>query len=469
MIRAGVNVLTNSRLWTALIIVAVLVATAVLGAFASIRWLMVLAAGAGAVLLLQRPNLGFFALVFLSMVVPFEIGTGTEVRLNLSTLLVPALLGIWLLNMLRQRSVGLAPSRPNRPMLLFLLAGLLSLLIGTVYWDPVVPRSSNLIIVQLAQWGIFAFSFGIFWLAGALVRSETALKGLTFFYLAAAGVLAMLWVATNGSGLVYQMTTIVFQRAPFWMLLSAMACGQLLFNEGLSLRWRAFLIAVMGTVVVYGFFMKQDRTSNWLGIAVAMGILAWLRWPRWRRVVVILAVIMGVFYYQAIYQFAGGDAKWDESGGSRLVLIGRVVEVTLRNPVTGLGPAAYRSYAGMQPLLYQGAYWLTPRINSHNNYVDLFAHVGVLGLGLLAWFVAEMAGLGVRLRARYSHGFASGYINGALAAGVSALALMMLADWILPHVYNIGFPGFQASVLIWLFWGGLVALEQMARSETARS
>jgi len=29
-------------------------------------------------------------------------------------------------------------------------------------------------------------------------------------------------------------------------------------------------------------------------------------------------------------------------------------------------------------------------------------------------------------------------------------------------VYNIGFLGFQASVLVWLFLGGLVALEQIA-------
>jgi hypothetical protein len=49
-----------------------------------------------------------------------------------------------------------------------------------------------------------------------------------------------------------------------------------------------------------------------------------------------------------------------------------------------------------------------------------------------------------------------------LAAWVGALVLMIFADWILPFVYNIGFLGFQASVLVWLFLGGLVALEQMA-------
>ena len=76
-----------------------------------------------------------------------------------------------------------------------------------------------------------------------------------------------------------------------------------------------------------------------------------------------------------------------------------------------------------------------------------------------------MARLGVNLRTAYSHGFASAYVNGSLAAGLSALVMMALADWILPHVYNIGFPGFQASVLIWLFWGGLVALQQLAKRE----
>ena len=52
-------------------------------------------------------------------------------------------------------------------------------------------------------------------------------------------------------------------------------------------------------------------------------------------------------------------------------------------------------------------------------------------------------------------------MNAMLAAWIGALIVMVFADWILPHVYNIGFPGFQASVLVWLFLGGLVALEQM--------
>ncbi|MCB0207078.1 MAG: hypothetical protein KDH89_19840, partial [Anaerolineae bacterium] len=131
------------------------------------------------------------------------------------------------------------------------------------------------------------------------------------------------------------------------------------------------------------------------------------------------------------------------------------------NPITGLGPAAYRRYAAMTPLKYGGAFWIAPQVNSHNNYIDLFSQVGIVGLALFLWFAAEIALLGRRLHNRFQTGFASGYVNGMLAVGAGALVLMVFADWMLPFVYNIGFPGFQASVLVWLFLGGLVALENM--------
>ena len=191
-------------------------------------------------------------------------------------------------------------------------------------------------------------------------------------------------------------------------------------------------------------------------------MLAWLRWPRWRWAYVLLALLAAAFFASSVFEFAGGEAEWDESGGSRLALSGRVIEVTMRNPVTGLGPAAYRAYARMKPLPYMNAYWLDPAVNSHNNYVDLFAHGGLLGLVLFFWFSAEVIGLCSRLRKRLVNGFAAGYVNAMFAAWISALILMLFADWILPFVYNIGFPGFQASVLVWLFLGGLVVLERLA-------
>jgi hypothetical protein len=99
--------------------------------------------------------LGLFALVGAALVVPLEFGTGTEVRINLAVLLTPALVGVWALDRARRHDpLMIPPSMVNTPLWLFLLAGLLSLVIGNALWDPAVPRSNNLILVQLSQWAI---------------------------------------------------------------------------------------------------------------------------------------------------------------------------------------------------------------------------------------------------------------------------------------------------------------------------
>lgn len=448
--------------------IVVLVLAFLLGQRASPLWLGLLLAAASGLVLLARPVLGLFALVLAALVVPLEIGTGTEVRLNPASLLVPALAGIWLLASLRRRTLAFAASRVNRPLLLFLATGLLSLLIGRATWDPTVPVGGSFLLVQLAQWAIFAFSALAFWLTANLISDERWLWRLTAFFLIVGGGVVILRLLPGVWGMLNRFTTIAFIRAPFWVLLTGLAGGQLLFNRQLSPAWRAFLAAALAAALVYAFVQQQEAASNWVGIGAALGVLAWLRFPRLRWPLVILVVVLIVLglLIPSIYEFAGGDQEWDTSGGSRLVLIGRVVEVTMRNPITGLGPAAYRPYANATPLLYQRAYWVQPLINSHNNYVDLFAHGGIVGLALFAWFAWEIGRLGLRLRRHHTTGFAAGYLNGMLAAGAGALVIMLLADWILPFVYNIGFPGFQASVLVWLFMGGLVALENMREAET---
>jgi hypothetical protein len=247
------------------------------------------------------------------------------------------------------------------------------------------------------------------------------------------------------------------------MLLAGLAAGQLAYNRQLGMAMRLFLALVLAAVLAYAFVFERQSASIWVGVAATIGVLLWLRYRHMRVPVAIIAVALIATnqLLPSLYQFGGGEAEWLESGGPRLVLIERVLEVTMRNPVTGLGPAAYRPYANATPLPYQRAYWLDPQVSSHNNYVDLFAHGGLIGLFLFVWFAAALGRLALRLRTRHTEGFEGGYVNGMLAVGVGGLVIMMLADWILPFVYNVGFAGFQASALVWLFLGGLVALDNM--------
>ncbi len=454
----------RARYWKPAIILLVILTSAYLGLRVSPRWLLLLMVGIGGGLLLKEPRLGLLGVIATALIFPLEIGTGTEVTLSSATLLIPSLFGLWLLGNMQRREWRWNPSRVHRPLLFFLLAGLLSLIIGNGTWDPALPKSATFWLVQLAQWAIFLLAALIFWLVAHVSEPELWLPRLTWVFLALGGGIAFLLRVPLIGTVIWSLTTEAVVRAPFWMLLTALSLGQLLFNGELRRGERVFLWAVLGAVFVYAFFLMRDRSSNWVGVVTAAGVLFWLRFVNLRvtvGVILVLALFLGVFW-PYLYEFAGGEEKWEESGGSRLVLIERVVQVTLRNPITGLGPASYRLYAGATPLRYQRALWFHPQISSHNNYVDLFAHTGLLGLGFFLWFAAELGWLGFRLHKRHRTGFASGYVNGVLAAWIGSLVLMLLADWILPFVYNIGFSGFQASLLVWMFLGGLVALERLS-------
>ena len=47
-------------------------------------------------------------------------------------------------------------------------------------------------------------------------------------------------------------------------------------------------------------------------------------------------------------------------------------------------------------------------------------------------------------------------------AGVlGSLMAAFLVDWLLPFAYNIGLDGVRASILPWIFFGGLISVEQI--------
>ncbi|HOU11929.1 MAG TPA: O-antigen ligase family protein [Anaerolineae bacterium] len=448
------------RLWRTALVVGVLLAAAYLGRRPSMRWLMLFAAGAGGLLLLRAPILGLYGILGAALMARIVIATGTEVELNVATLLIPAVFLLWLVDRAGRRELHWANSRVDRPLLLFLLAGLIALLAGNVLWDPAVPKSGNFWLVQLAQWGIFAFAALAFWLVANMAQDAARLEHLTWTFLFLGGGLAILRVAPGIGPVVQRMATIAVDRAPFWVLLTALAGGQLLFNDNLTRGRRLFLFLVAGAIFIYAFIVLRENVSNWVGVAAVAGTLVWMRFVKLRGAiitVVVLLILTGILF-PSLYEFAGGDDEWTESGGSRLALIERVIQVTMRNPITGLGPASYRPYTSMEPLRYGNALWIVPKVNSHNNYVDIFAHTGLLGFGLFLWFMSEIGWLGWQRSTQHRSGFAGGYANGMFAAWAGSMVIMMFADWMLPFVYNIGFPGFQASLLVWLFFGGLVCV-----------
>jgi O-antigen ligase len=462
------KVLTTQRRYPTWQVLMVIAGTLLLAALAGMRasWQVAVLLGIafGVTILLLQPRFAPMTLVLVALVAPLQLNTGTEVAINPTTLLVPALMAVWLLSMVVHKELAFVHSRVNLPLLLFLFSGLLSLIIGQATWDTFVPQSSSFILVQLAQWAIFAFSAGAFWMAANLVTDEIWLRRLLFTFIALAAVIGFVRCIPSAYGFVTKAFTFAVFRPPFWILLAALAGGQLLFNRDLSRPVQIILASIVVMTLVLAFIVERETLSYWAGILVTLAVLLWFRikHSRWLLLVLILLVVVVGQAIPRTYEFAGGESEWAESGGSRLVLAQRAISVTMRNPITGLGPAAYRPYARMEPLPYLDAFWVSPNVSSHNNYVDIFSHTGIIGLGLFIWFIVSYFSLALRVRSRQLSGLSAGYVNGVIAAVAGSLVIMLLADWILPFVYNISFQGFQASVLVWLMMGGVLALDHLS-------
>lgn len=411
---------------------------------------------AGGWLLLRHPPLGPIALVLSAMVIPFAIGTGTQTSLNMAFLMVPALGVIWFVGMYRRRSFALVPSRTTLPLIGLVLAITLSLLSGYLLWNPFAHLAS--IRAQIGGWGIFAFSALTFLLTANQIKEVRWLKRLVWVFLALTAVFLIPWYLP-ATGFVSRLFPEGVNGSLFWIWTVTLAFGQALFNRDLNRTTRISLIVLVALALGVGILRTRSWASGWLPGLLAIGLLTWFRWPRAGLAMGVLAAAVGSVAFPTIERLVlTTDNQY--SLITRQAAFEIVIQIIKANPLLGVGPANYYYYTPLYSILG----WYV-EFNSHNQYIDIVAQTGLLGLGFFAWFVFEVARLGWRLRNRFEDGFARAYVYSCLAGLAGTLVAGMLGDWFLPFVYNIGIAGFRASVLGWLFLGGLVALEQMARRQ----
>jgi O-antigen ligase len=241
----------------------------------------------------------------------------------------------------------------------------------------------------------------------------------------------------------------------FWIWLTVLAAGQAFFNQKIGYRIRALLFILVGLIIYVAFIIPENRdwASGWLPAGVALMVVVWLRWP---RVSVGLGAALGLVLmlnFRAVLDLllAGDNAYSLLTRTAAFQILWQIIQV---NPLLGVGPANYYYYTSLYSLL---GYYV--KFNSHNQYVDIMAQVGLLGLFFFLWFAWEIGRMGVQLKKHLApDGFAIGYLAAALAGLVGMLMAGTLGDWVIPFVYNVGVSGFRASLIGWLFLGGIITL-----------
>lgn len=399
---------------------------------------------------MRSPQFGLVALIVTALIVPSPALPG---GLNFAVLLLLGLVGLWVMDMVvRQRNIHLLDSRPAKPLLLLIAISGLSFIVGQMAWFPTAPHAP--LDSQIGGLMIFVLSAGAF----LLVAHQTDLRWLArmvWVYLALASLFIAGWLVPGVSII----TSRLFQNGAtansmFWLWIVALAMSQAMFNQHLDRVTRVLLWTLVIATLYVAFVRSGDWKSGYLPAFVAVAVLVALR--SWRAVL-LMALVGPVL---AIYLSTQAITSDEYSYSTRLDALIIVLNMVKANPIFGFGPANYYWYTPLFPI--RG---FRVSFNSHNQYVDIVAQTGILGLAAYFWFFGEVALLAWRLCRSAPAGFARAYVHGALAGIAGMIAAGVLVDWVLPFVYNIGLNGYRGSMLGWLFLGGVVSIERLVLTQ----
>jgi len=404
----------------------------------------ILVGGIGTLLvLLKNINFGFILILLSGMFIPFT-GPG---GVNAAVLTVAMLIGLWLMDMLIiKRYFQFIKSRTLLPVVIFLVLSVISFFMGQLPWFIFANQAP--LDAQLGGFAIFVLSLLVMIATAHLIKDIKWLEIIVWFFIG----LGTIYVF----GRIFRLPVDRFYQfgftagSMFWTWLIALSFGQLIFNRGLKASVKGFLLIVVLATFYVAIVQAYDWKSGWLPPLAVIAVIIGLRHPR----LIYLAIPIGLVAtgYLISELIASDEYSW----GTRVDAWIIVLEISKASPLFGLGFANYYWYTPLFPI--RG---FRVSFNSHSQFVDLIAQVGILGFACFLWIFFEVGRLCWKLMYRLPDGFARSYSYGVFAGIIGTLVAAFLVDWVLPFVYNIGFSGFRASILPWIFMGGLISIEQM--------
>jgi hypothetical protein len=239
-----------------------------------------------------------------------------------------------------------------------------------------------------------------------------------------------------------------------------LSASQAFFNKKLPRLARLALLGVLALTLYHSVIVAYDWKSGWLPALAALAVIIWLGAPKLRPLILPAAALVILLNFVNIPGLVTGDENY--SVLTRVEAWRILLEIIKVNPFLGLGPSNYYWYTPLFPILGYSV-----SFNSHNNFIDIVAQIGIFGLFFFLWFFWELTKTGFRLLKTAPEGFEHAYVIGAIAGIAGTLVSAFLGDWVIPFVYNVGFVGFRSSVFGWIFLGGLVALELFQKQSTA--
>ncbi len=399
----------------------------------------------GILILIQRPEFGLIGVLLGNYFVEYT-GPG---GINATVLGIMGIAGLWIIDMVVQKKkIYFVEPRTTQAIFGLFGSAFISFFVGQLLWQPLAPHAP--LTAQIGGLTILIISGLAFLVQGNLISDLKWLKLFTWIFV----VIGSLYTIGRMSPPVSNILRRVFAEEAFtgslffvWIL--AFSFSQAALNRKLHFFWRIALFTLFLGVLYISIGQASDWKSGYIpplaGVVIIIALIL-----RWKVVWISPLLLVGAWF---VIQEALSSDQY--SVMTRLQAWEIVFELSKTAPLFGTGFSNY--------------YWYTPLIpingwqvnfSSHNQYMDIFAQMGLVGLFCYFWVFWEIARIGVCLRDKVPEGFAKAYVYGALGGLAGTLIAGLFVDWVLPFTYNIGMNGLRSSILSWLFLGGLIVIHR---------
>ncbi|MDO8682422.1 MAG: O-antigen ligase family protein [Armatimonadota bacterium] len=359
------------------------------------------------------------------------------------------LLMIWFARMVLTGRAKIVPSHLNKPLLTLGAVVLASLACSRFIYDPAIHQAHYLFITQVAEAGLFLLAIGAFFLTANLLKNPKWINA-TIYPVAAIGA----YVA------VFKLLDIPMIVATPKSVFVATVAAAYIFSWLLFNRPKAGATLVL-VVILAGCLAVAYRSLDWIsGLITITLVLLTLILFKSKKVfagVVIALLIAAIFanpVFKSMYDESAAQGDFDRFG----IWSDAANMAWQTNPILGIGPGNYYSYSFKFGSIWYGNLTYT---TAHNNYAQVGAEMGLLGLFALLWVI--VGGIRTGLDAfKNANPDLKWIAAAATAILVGFAASSMFGDYMFPNRANNGLFLFCISVFIWLTLGAAVAARNVS-------
>jgi len=398
---------------------------------------------------LGRLEYGILGIVLTAGVVRFTLPTGTESRIVLSLAVTALMVGLWVVNMLiTEKRLWLKPARTNKPLLIFMAVCIISYAWSNTFRDLLVVVWGSFPFVQLAALAVMLLLPAAFLLVSNKLGEVVWIRWLAWLVIA----LGTVAIISYQTGLPIKNLFNTRGIFPTWII--SLTFAFFLYNEELRLWQRIGLLGISG----FWLWWQLGKGFLWMsGWAPALVAVIVITWQRSKKLFLLLAVLGLIFIganFDTLYHKVVVESE-EEGDFQRLDLWRTNLELVRDHPIFGTGPAGYA--------VYYMSYHPENARSTHNNYFDIIAQTGVVGMVSYLWFWVALALTGYQLSQKLNHKrtFESAFATAMLGGCAGAIFSGMLGDWVIPFAYNQTIMGFDHSIYAWVLLGGMVALSHI--------